>query len=71
LALQNQASINGLNLRAGRISLRGEAADASEILARLAATPGFDDVVFDAPVITTRNGRQNFVLSFLLEKTDE
>jgi hypothetical protein len=66
LALQNQSSVNGLAMRAGRISIRGEAVDASEILARLGATPGFVDVVFDAPVRTARNGRQNFALSFSL-----
>lgn len=71
LALQNQASINGVDMRDQRISLRGEAVDASEVLARLAATPGFTDVAFDAPVRTARNGRQNFVLTFLLESVDD
>jgi len=66
LALQNQSSIDGLAMSAGRISIRGEAVDASEILAGLAATPGFVDVTFDAPVRTARNGRQNFALSFTL-----
>ena len=71
LALRNQASINGVDMRDQRISLRGEAVDASEVLARLAATPGFTDVAFDAPVRTARNGRQNFVLTFLLESVDD
>ena len=66
LALQNQSSVNGLAMSAGRISIRGEAVDASEILARLAATPDFVDVTFDAPVRTARNGRQSFALSFTL-----
>jgi hypothetical protein len=71
LALQNQSRVNGLNLRAGRTSLRGEAVDASEVLEKLAATPGFVDVAFDAPVRTASNGRQSFVLSFVVEKIDE
>jgi hypothetical protein len=78
LALQNQASISRLDLRDGRISLRGEAPDATEILTVLASTPGFVDVSFDAPVRSARNGRQNFALSFDLsdvragpEKSDE
>ena len=78
LALQNQASISRLDLRDGRISLRGEAPDATEILTVLASTPGFVDVSFDAPVRSGRNGRQNFALSFDLsvvragpEKSDE
>lgn len=66
LALQNQSSVDGLAMSAGRISIRGEAVDASEILAKLAATPGFVDVTFDAPVRTVRNGRQSFALSFML-----
>lgn len=64
LALQNRATISRIDLRAGRISLNGEAPDASEILAVLANTPGFEDVSFDAPVRSGRNGRQNFALSF-------
>lgn len=66
VALQNKASINGFELHDGRISLRGEAPDASEILAVLASTPGFAEVSFDAPVRSGRNGRQNFALSFVL-----
>ena len=64
LALQNRASVSRLDLRDGRISLRGEASDATEILTVLASTPGFVGVSFDAPVRSARNGRQNFALSF-------
>ena len=64
LALQDGASVSRLDLRDGRVSLRGEAPDATEILSVLASTPGFLDVSFDAPVRSGRNGRQNFALSF-------
>jgi hypothetical protein len=77
-ALRNRASVSRLDLRDGRISLRGEAPDASEILAVLATMPGFVDVTFDAPVSSGRDGRQSFALSFVLsdarvepENTDE
>lgn len=78
LALQNSARVNQLDLRDGRIGLRGEAPDATEILTVIASTPGFLDVSFDAPVRSGRGGRQNFALSFVLadaragpEKGDE
>ncbi len=78
LALQNSARVNQLDLRDGRIGLRGEAPDATEILTVIASTPGFQDVSFDAPVRSGRGGRQNFALSFVLadaragpEKGDE
>ena len=64
LALQDGASVSRLDLRDGRVSLRGEAPDATEILTVIASTPGFLDVSFDAPVRSARNGRQNFALSF-------
>lgn len=68
LALQNRAVINAVNTREGRISLRGEAPDASEILASLATLSGIVDVSFDAPVRSSGNGRQAFVLSFALSR---
>jgi hypothetical protein len=66
LALRNRANVSRLDMQGGRISVRGEAPDASEILAVLASTPGFVDVSFDAPVRSGSNGRQNFALSFVL-----
>jgi hypothetical protein len=66
IALQNRASISQIGMRDGRISLRGDAPDASEVLAALASAPRFDDVSFEAPVRSGRNGRQTFALSFLL-----
>jgi hypothetical protein len=66
LALKNRAIVSRLDMQGGRISVRGEAPDASEILAVLASTPGFLDVSFDAPVRSGSNGRQNFALSFVL-----
>ena len=66
IALQNSASISQIDMRDGRVSLRGEAPDASEVLAVLASTPRFDDVSFEAPVRSGRNGRQTFELSFVL-----
>ncbi len=68
LALQNKASITGFELRGRSVSLRGEATDASEVLAVIARTPGFEDVSFAAPIRSGRNGRQNFTLSFVLAK---
>lgn len=66
IALQNNASISQIAMRDGRVSLRGDAPDASEVLAELASTPRFDDVSFEAPVRSGRNGRQTFELSFVL-----
>ena len=66
LALQNRASVQQFELRSGRVSLRGEAEDASEVLAVLSRQSGFADASFDAPVRTARNGRQNFAISFAL-----
>ena len=66
LALQNSATVTRIDLRDGRISLRGEAPDASEVLAVLAGTPRFDEVSFEAPVRSGRNGRQSFALSMIL-----
>ena len=66
IALQNSATISRIDMSEGRISLRGEAPDASEVLAVLASTPRFDDVSFEAPIRSGRNGRQTFALSFVL-----
>lgn len=66
LALKNRAKVSRLDMQGGRISVRGEAPDASEILAVLASTPGFLDVSFDAAVRSGGSGRQNFALSFVL-----
>ncbi|MBT8088126.1 MAG: hypothetical protein KJO46_08810 [Gammaproteobacteria bacterium] len=66
VAIQNRAVISQVDLRDSRISLRGEAPDASEVLAVLADVPGFADVAFDAPVRAGRSGRQSFALSFSL-----
>jgi hypothetical protein len=71
LALRNKANVSRLEMQGERISVSGDAPDASEILAVLASTPGFQDVSFDAPVRSGRNGRQNFALSFLLSDTPE
>ena len=65
-AIQNRAIISQIDMRDSRISLRGEAPDASEVLAVLAKTPSFADVAFDAPVRAGRSGRQSFALSFNL-----
>jgi len=66
IALQNSAVISRIDMRDVRVSLRGEAPDASEVLAVLASMPGFSDVSFDAPVVSGRGGRQRFALSFEL-----
>lgn len=66
IALRNSATVSRIDMRDGRVSLRGEAPDASEVLAVLASTPRFDDVSFEAPVRSGRNGRQTFELSFVL-----
>jgi hypothetical protein len=66
IALRNNATISQIDMRDGRVSLRGDAPDASEVLAVLASTPRFDDVSFEAPIRSGRNGRQTFALSFVL-----
>ena len=66
IALENRAVVSRIDMRAGRVSVYGEAPDASEVLAVLAAVPDFRDVSFDAPVRAGRGGRQTFALSFLL-----
>lgn len=66
IAVQSQTIVSSVDIRAGRVSLRGETPDASEVLAALASTPSFADVAFDAPVRSGRGGRQSFELSFNL-----
>lgn len=66
IALQNRAIIARIDMRDARVNLRGEAPDASEVLAALASMPGFADVSFDAPVVARRGGRQSFALSLNL-----
>jgi len=66
IAVQNSATVSRIDMRAGRISVRGEAPDASEVLAVLDSLAQFEDVSFEAPVRSGRNGRQNFALSFVL-----
>ena len=66
IAMRNSASVSRVDMRAGRVSLYGEAPDASEVLALLDRLPQFENVAFDAPVRSGRNGRQSFALSFAL-----
>jgi len=66
IAIQNRAIISRIDMRDARVNLRGEAPDASEVLAALASMPGFADVSFDAPVVARRGGRQSFALSLNL-----
>ncbi len=66
VAVQNKATISRIDLRGGRVSLRGEAPDASQVFAELDSLPQFENVSFEAPVRSVRGGRQNFALSFAL-----
>ena len=71
IAVQKRAIISRIDMRDARVSLRGEARDASEVLAELASMPGFADVSFDAPVVARRGGQQSFTLSFdLIDERD-
>ena len=67
--VQHGARIGGIDIRDGRISVRGEARDASEVLSALASLEQFGEVSFDAPVRSGRGGWQNFALSFDLLTT--
>ena len=63
-AIDSGATIAQVQLSDDRVSIRGYAPDAAEVLANLTELPRFNDVNFDAPVRADRNGRQNFTLSF-------
>lgn len=63
-AIDSGATIAQVQLNDDRVSIRGYARDATEVLAGLTESPRFNDVNFDAPVRTDRSGRQNFTLSF-------
>jgi hypothetical protein len=66
-AVDNGATIAQVRLSDERVSIRGYAPEAADVLAALTASPHFHDVNFDAPVRADRNGRENFTLSFLFE----
>jgi hypothetical protein len=66
-ALDNGASIAQVRLSDERVSIRGFAPEAADVLAALTASPHFHDVSFDAPVRADRNGRENFTLSFVFD----
>jgi hypothetical protein len=65
-ALAQGARLDQVTLTGRRLSLRGDAADASAVLATLAALPRIENVAFDAPVRAGRDGRQNFVVSLIM-----
>jgi hypothetical protein len=66
-AIDNGARITQVRLSDERVSIRGYAPDAADVLAALTASPQFHDVNFDAPVRADRNGRENFTLSFVFD----
>ena len=66
-AVDNGAKIAQVRLTDERVSIRGFAPEAADVLAALTASPHFHDVSFDAPVRADRNGRENFTLSFVFD----
>ena len=65
-AVEDGARITQIELADERVSIRGHAPDAAEVLGGLTEAPQFADVSFDAPVRSDRQGRQNFALSFVI-----
>lgn len=61
-AWQKGAALNGLALADGRLTLRGSAPVATDVLAALAAEAGVEDARFAAPVRQTGRGEQ-FVIT--------
>lgn len=66
-AIENGSEIAQVRMTDDRVSIRGDAPDAAKVLAALTASPYFNDVNFEAPVRTDRNGRQKFTLSFAFD----
>ena len=65
LAWQRGASIEGLSLLDGGLTLRGNAPLATDILAALAAAPGVGDARFGAPV-RKEGAREEFIITLEL-----
>jgi hypothetical protein len=66
IALNQGATISRVDLEGRRVSVRGSAPDAAEILAALSGMSEFADVAFEAPVRRERTGRQAFAVAFTL-----
>lgn len=56
------AQIKSVELRDATLTIRGDAAVATDVLAAIDAIPGFADAKFSAPVRSGRSGREDFSL---------
>ena len=66
LPLYAEAEFNNIRYDNGRFILRGTAARATELLAKLAVMPGVSGAQFDLPVSKSRN-QENFTISFRIQ----
>jgi hypothetical protein len=62
VAWSKGAQIKSVELRDATLTIRGDAAVATDVLAAIDAIPGFADAKFSAPVRSGRSGRENFSL---------
>jgi len=66
LPLYAEAQFTNISLDNGRFILRGTAARASELLAKLAVMPGVSEAQFDLPVSKSSN-QESFTISFRIQ----
>jgi hypothetical protein len=62
VAWSKGAQIKSVELRDTTLTIRGDAAVATDVLAAIDAIPGFADAKFSAPVRSGRSGREDFSL---------
>ncbi len=62
VAWSKGAQIKSVELRDATLTIRGDAAVATDVLAAIDAIPGFADAKFSAPVRSGRSGREDFSL---------
>ena len=62
VAWSKGAQIKSVELRDATLTVRGDAAVATDVLAAIDAIPGFADAKFSAPVRSGRSGREDFSL---------
>jgi hypothetical protein len=66
VAWSKGATITGVQLQDSKLTIRGNAAAATDVLAAVSAIKGYDDAKFSAPVRQDSRGREDFSLTLTL-----